>query len=183
MSSSRTNRGGGPPHEVAAVRLSRRAWLLASTAAAAGALPACGFQLRREPPLPFKTIAITGFAPRSPMAGELREALSRQVRVLAVPAEAEVVLQAQADTRERSIVAQTSSAQVRELQLRVRLQFRAHTPAGRELVPSSALLLARDMTYNEALALAKQHEEAELFAEMQSDIVLQVLRRLAAIRL
>jgi LPS-assembly lipoprotein len=159
----------------------RRSWLSTAGRAAAVAgtglvLGGCGFQLRREPPLPFGSIALTGFKDRSPMAMELREALKRQVQVSEAPALAQVVLHAIVDTRERSIVAQTSAAQVRELQLRVRLQFRAHTPNGRELQ------LARDMSYNESIALAKQIEEGELFREMQSDIVLQVLRRLASIK-
>lgn len=176
MSSSRSLRGRNPR------RTLLRAVAAAGAGTAASLLAGCGFQLRREPPLPFKSIALTGFAPRSPMGQELKDALARQVRVLEAVGDADVVLHAQADARERSIVAQTASAQVRELQLRVRLQFRAHTPGGRELVPSSTLLLSRDMSFNEGIALAKQLEEGELFREMQSDIVLQVLRRLAAIR-
>jgi LPS-assembly lipoprotein len=43
------------------------------------------------------------------------------------------------------------------------------------------LLLSRDLNYSEVQALAKEQEEAELFRDMQSDIVNQVLRRLAAI--
>jgi hypothetical protein len=42
--------------------------------------------------------------------------------------------------------------------------------------------VARDLSYSETAALAKEHEEAELFREMQADVVLQVLRRLATIR-
>ncbi len=160
--------------------LSRRSMLL-STATAA--LTGCGFELRRPPPLAFSSIALTGFAPRSPMAMELKEALLRSVRVLDSPAQAEVVLHATTDARERSVVAQTSAAQVRELQLRVKFNFKANTPTGRELLPASALLLARDMSFNESAALAKEHEQAELYREMQSDVVLQVMRRLAAIKL
>ena len=70
------------------------------------------------------------------------------------------------------MVASTSAAQVRELQLRVKFSFRAHTPAGRELIPRAELLLARDLSYSETAALAKEYEEAELFREMQSDVVL-----------
>lgn len=158
--------------------LTRRG-LLAGTAAL---LAGCGFELKRAPDLPFRSIALTGFAPRSPLAEELKQALARQVRVAASPDQVDVVLQALADTRERSVVAQTAAAQVRELQLRVKLQFKAHTPGGRELLPSSVLLLARDLSYNETLALAKAHEEAELYREMQSDVVMQVLRRLSAIK-
>jgi LPS-assembly lipoprotein len=102
--------------------------------------------------------------------------------VLATPAGADVVLQALEDARERSVVASTSAAQVRELQLRLRFVFRADTPAGRELIPRVELLLARDLSYRETAALAKEQEEAELFREMQVDMVLQLLRRLAAVR-
>jgi LPS-assembly lipoprotein len=145
-------------------------------------LAGCGFELRRAPPLAFRTIALTGFSPRSPLAEELKQALSRQVMVMASPAEVDVVLQALADARERSVVAQTSAAQVREVQLRVKLQFKAHRPDGRELVPASLLLAARDMSFNETQALAKAQEEAELFREMQTDVVLQVMRRLASVK-
>ena len=158
----------------------RRGFLLGTAAAA---LAGCGFELRRPPPLAFSSIALTGFAPRSPLAMALKEALLRSVRVLDTPAQAEVVLHAIIDARERSVVAQTSAAQVRELQLRVKFNFKASTPGGRELLPTSALLLARDMSFNESAALAKEQEQAELYREMQSDLVLQVMRRLAAIKL
>ena len=86
------------------------------------------------------------------------------------------------DLRERSVVATTSAAQVRELQLRLKFNFRAHTPAGRELIPKAELLLSRDLNYSETAALAKEQEENELFREMQNDVVGQVLRRLASVR-
>ena len=158
----------------------RRGFLLGTASAA---LAGCGFALRRPPPLAFSSITLTGFAPRSALAMELKEALSRSVRVLDTPAQAEVVLHAIIDARERSVVAQTSAAQVRELQLRVKFNFKASTPGGRELLPASALLLARDMSFNENAALAKEQEQAELYREMQSDLVLQVMRRLAVIKL
>jgi LPS-assembly lipoprotein len=160
----------------------RRHVLLA--AASAAVLAGCGFQLRRPPQLSFRSIALTGFAPRSPLAEELRGTLARsEVRIEDNPAKAEVVFQALADTRERSVVATTSAAQVRELQLRVRLRFRTHTPAGRVLTPTAEIGLSRDMSYSESVALAKEYEEADLFREMQSDVVGQVLRRLVAVKL
>lgn len=150
--------------------------------AAVSVLAGCGFQLRRPPELQFQSIALTGFAPRSALAEELRRQLLLQVRVLEVPDKAQVVLHALEDQRERSVVASTSATQVRELQLRLKLNFRAHTPGGRELIPRSELLLQRDMSYSETAALAKEFEEAELFRELQADLVSQVLRRLAAIQ-
>jgi LPS-assembly lipoprotein len=163
----------------------RRALRLAlATVAMPGlGLAGCGFALRQPPRLSFSSLALTGFAPRSPLAQELRGAVLAQIPVLDSAARAEVVLHALEDKRERSVVASTASAQVRELQLRVRFEFRAQTPGGRELLPRALLLLTRDMSFSETAALAKEQEEAELFREMQSDVVAQVLRRLASIKL
>ena len=150
---------------------------------ATGLLGGCGFALRRPPTLAFQSIALVGFAPRSPLAEDLRRELLKQVRVLDNPALAQVVLQALDDGRERSVVASTTAAQVRELQLRLKFNFRAQTPLGRELIPRAELLLKRDLSYSETQALAKEVEEAELFREMQADVVAQVMRRLAAVAL
>ena len=148
-----------------------------------GGLAGCGFELRRAPELRFRTIALNGFAPRSPLAEELKQNInaSRTTLVIDSPAQAQVVLDAIADTRERSVVASTAAAQVRELQLRARLNFKLRTPAGRELIPPTEILLSRDMSYNETVALAKEQEEVFLYRSMQSDIVAQVMRRLAAV--
>ena len=155
---------------------------MAGLAALAGAgLGGCGFALRQPPRLAFSSIALTGFAPRSPLAEELRRQLALQVRVMDTPDKVDVVLPALADSRERSVEASTSSAEVREFQLRLRFNFRAHTPAGRELIPRAELLLWRDLNFSETATLAKEYEEAELFRDMQSDVVMQVLRRLAAV--
>lgn len=153
------------------------------TGAAAALLGGCGFELRRAPQMAFQTIALQGFAPRSPLAEHLRQQLSRRVQVLPGPDKADVVLHALADARERGVVATTAAAQVREVQLRLRVNLRARTPAGRELMPPMEVLLTRDMSYSEAAALSKAEEEAQLYREMEADVAQQVMRRLAAIRL
>jgi LPS-assembly lipoprotein len=157
----------------------RRALLLLAPAA----LAACGFELRRPPKLPFRSMALVGFAPASPLLDALRQQLvSSDVQLLEMPARAEAVLEALSDMREKSVVASTATGQVREVQLRVKLRFRVATPAGKLLLPIDELLLTRDMSYSEAAALAKQQEEAALYRAMEEDIVAQVLRRLAAIK-
>ena len=131
--------------------------------------------------MPFRTIALTGFGTRSPLVDELRRALGGVAGVAASPAEAQVVLHALQDQRERSVVATTAAGQVRELQLRVRFTFRVTAANGRELLPAQELLQSRDMSFNETNVLAKEQEEAQLYRAMQTDIVQQVLRRLSAI--
>jgi LPS-assembly lipoprotein len=145
-------------------------------------LAGCGFELRRAPALRFSTIALIGFKPASPLAEELKRSIatSETTRVVEAAQQAQVVLQALADARERSVVASTATGQVREITLRTRFNFRLHTPAGKELIAPTEIVLSRDMSYNESAALAKEQEEALLFRGMQSDIVAQVMRRLAA---
>jgi LPS-assembly lipoprotein len=135
--------------------------------------------LRKTPPLPFTRIALAGFAARSPLQRELRERLAEEAQVVDTPAQAEVVLHAIVDRRERSVVASTSAGQVRELQLRLKFEFHLATPGGRELIAPTELLLSRDLSYSETVALAKAQEEGELYTAMQTDIVQQVLTRLS----
>lgn len=168
-----------------ACRPPRRAALrrLAVAALAPVAVVGCGFQLRHAPRLTFDSIALQGFAPHSTMALALRRALALQALApIEDTARAAVVLHALDDTVERSAVATTSAAQVREMQVRVKLVVRATTRDGRELLPRTELAAARETSWRETAALAKSYEEAELVRDMQDDLVAQLLRRLAALR-
>ncbi|WP_418318218.1 LPS assembly lipoprotein LptE [Piscinibacter sakaiensis] len=149
----------------------------------AASLAGCGFQLRRAPEMRFRTVMLRGFAERSPLAEELRANIdaSSTTRVVETLGQADVVLEALTEARERSVVASSGAGQVRELQLRLRFSFQLSTPSGRVLLPPRQLLLSRDMSYSETIALAKEQEEAALFRAMQSDIVAQVMRRLASV--
>jgi LPS-assembly lipoprotein len=159
--------------------IGRRALVLIGAASLAG----CGFELRRAPELHFRTVALSGFGAKSPLAEELRTSInaSKTTEVVDAAPKAQVVLEALADTREKSVVASTAFGEVRELQLRSRFNFRLRTPQGRELIPATEILLSRDMSYRESAALAKEQEETALYRSMQSDIVVQVMRRLAAV--
>ena len=97
-------------------------------------------------------------------------------------AKPDVVFTVLADQRERSIVGSSAAGQVREFQLRVRFRFRLSTPVGKELIAESEVLLQRDISYSETIALSKADEEAELYRDMQTDVVQQTLRRLAAVK-
>ena len=149
------------------------------------ALAGCGFALKRAPELSFKTIQLAGFPARSLLAAELRSQLeaSPTTRVVESPAEAQVILQALSEAREKVVVAQTSANQIREFELRLRFNFRVRNAVGKDLIADSEIVQRRSLTYTEAAALAKEQEEAFLFRAMQSDIVSQVLRRLASVRL
>ncbi len=168
----------------------RRAWLQLALGAAALGLSGCGFALRKAPTFAFDTVRIQGME-GTQVSRELRDALQANgLRVLTstTPATgagvpmAQAVLTVLVDQRERVVVGQTAAGQVRELQLRTRFVFRLRTPNDKILIDDVELLLERDISFNETQVLAKDAEEQLLYRDMRSDIVQQVVRRLAAVK-
>lgn len=147
-------------------------------------LAGCGFELRRAPELKFRTIQLENFKPRSPLADELRMNINASTTTLVVDnlAQAQVVLEAIEDVREKVVVASTAVGQVTEFQLREHFIFRLRSVGGRELIPPTEIRQDRDLSYTESAALAKEQEENFLYRAMQSDIVAQVMRRLASVQ-
>ena len=84
--------------------------------------------------------------------------------------------------RERTVVSFTATGEVREFQLRIRFRFRLRTPEGRELLPMSEIVRQIDQSYSESAALSKEQEALMLYQNLQSDIVQQVMRRLATVK-
>lgn len=170
------------PVNVADSGLSRRSF--GAALLAAGLLAGCGFKLRGRQNYVFTSIAILP-NPGGVIVQELRRSFGDAVRVLAadVPlTQAQVVLKVLGEQREQVVVGLSSSGQTRELQLRLRVNFRLDTPQGEELIASTEVSLQRDVSYNESAALAKETEIATLYRDMQIDIAQQLLRRLAAVK-
>lgn len=160
--------------------------LMASSAPLAlASLGGCGFALRKAPSFAFTTL-YSGLSEASPLGVELRRSLQATGKVQVITDarqmnEAQVVLETLADQREKVVLSLNSSGQVREFQLRLRFGFRLRTLAGKELIPATELALQRDISFNESAVLAKEAEENLLYRDMQSDIVQQIMRRLAAV--
>ena len=155
-------------------------------AAASMVLAACGFQLRQAPIFAFSTIYIAS-APNSSLGNELKRSMASGGTVQVVDDVAridttQVVLDVLTDQREKVVVGLNASGQVREFQLRTRLKFKLRTPQGKELIPETELLQQRDISFNESAVLAKEAEEGLMYRDMQSDIVQQLMRRLASIK-
>jgi LPS-assembly lipoprotein len=148
-------------------------------------LAGCGFKLRSSQNFAFSTIAIMP-NPGGAVALELRRSFGDSVRVLALNEplnKAQVVLDILQEQREKIVVGINSAGLVREFQLRIRVKFRIRTPEGLELKPDGEILQQRDISFNESAVLAKEAEEGLLYRDMQSDIVQQLLRRLATVKL
>lgn len=165
------------------MRVRRRLLLALWPAGLAVALGGCGFALKRPPELPFKRMYLAGFKPLSPMADELRRQLrlSPGVQVVEEAGQADAILESLVDAQEQVVVASTTAGQVRELTLRSRFRFRVRTMAGKELIADTELVLSRDLSYSETLALAKEAEKNLVYRTLESDIAHQVLRRLAVL--
>lgn len=148
---------------------------------AAALATGCGFQLRQAPDFAFKTIYV---GTSSGLGKELKRTITSNgsVSVVDTQAAAQVVLDVLNEQREKVVVGLNASGQVREFELRVRLKFKLRTPDGRELIPESEIVQQQDVSYNESAALAKEAEEQLLYRSMQTDIVQQLMRRLAAVK-
>jgi LPS-assembly lipoprotein len=156
--------------------------LVAGTAAT---LSACGFALRKAPEFAFSTL-FSGLPESSPLGVELRRNFQATGKVRVITdarqiSEAQVVLDVLTDQREKVVLSLNTAGQVREFQLRLRFRFRLRTLGGKELIPETELQLQREINFSETQALAKEAEEALLYRDMQSDIVQQLMRRLAAV--
>jgi LPS-assembly lipoprotein len=165
----------------------RRLWLhqtlrSATAGGAVFALAGCGFQLRRAPALSIQRITLAGFSAGSPMEIALRRALVGQVEIVTQAAAAQAVLVALTEARERSVLASTAGALVREIQLRLRFRFQIDRTPGQSGLQATEIMVSRDMSFNETQALAKAHEEAQIFREMEADVARQVLQRMAVLR-
>jgi len=167
--------------------MQRRRVVPALAALAAGsALAGCGFRLRGAASFGFRSLHL---ASDTSLAQELRQALDASGGALRVfdastpPQQADVVLELASEQRQRVVAGRSAGGQVRELQLRIVLRFRLVTPQGEALIPDTELTQQRDISYNESQALAKENEEALMFRDMQTDLVQQLVRRLAAVRL
>lgn len=146
----------------------------------------CGFRLRGTPNFAFKSIYVN-IPDGSAVGNDLKRALAANsaLQVITDPQkilQADVILDALADQREKTVIGSSSAGQVREFQLRLRFSFKLRTPQDKELIELAEILQQRDISYNESAALAKEAEEALLYRDMQSDLVQQIMRRLAAIR-
>ena len=144
-------------------------------------LAACGFQLRGTADLPFETIYMPP-ANTPGIALDLRRNIQAgtHTKVVDDPKTADAVFEFSQEVRDRLILALSSSGRVREYQLRYRVAFRVHDGKGVDFVRSSSVQLTRDITYADSDVLSKEAEEGLLYRDMQSDMVQQIMRRMAA---
>ena len=144
------------------------------------AVAGCGFKLRGTADVPFETLYLPGATGGIALDLKRNIEAGTHAKVVDDPAKAEAVLQFTEESRSKEVLSLTGTGRVREFQLRYRVGFRVHDGKGNDYVPQNTVQLTRDVTFNDTEILAKEQEEQLLFRDMQSDMVQQILRRLAA---
>ena len=157
-------------------------WLLALVMVVS--LSACGFALRGPVSFPFKSIYV-GVADTSSLGAELRRQIrsNGQTVVVSDAKDAEVILDVLNETREKQILSLNGQGLVREYNLLYNFRFRLRSATGKEFLEPVTIQLKRSITFNENVVLAKEAEEALLYRDMQTDLVQQIMRRLAVVKM
>lgn len=145
-------------------------------------LAACGFQLRGAQTLPFGNIYLA-MNQYEDFTAALKRAIEStgNAHVVSKAEEADAILQLVANDKEKHILSLNSSGSVREYQLRQRFAYRVVDRKRLELAPYSEIYVYRDVSFSEGLELAKAQEDSLLYADMQNDVLQQLLRRLSRV--
>ncbi|MGH8807084.1 MAG: LPS assembly lipoprotein LptE [Noviherbaspirillum sp.] len=154
--------------------------------ALAATLSACGFQLRGsngQAALPFKTIFL-GVPESSPLGIELKRYIraSGDTAIVTEPKAAQAIIDVLSESREKTTLSLNTQGRVREYSLFYKVRFRVKDNAEKELLAPTEITLKRDISFNESQVIAKEKEEETLYRDMQSDVVQQILRRVAALK-
>lgn len=162
----------------------KRLFKLIACLALVASISACGFALRGAVAFPFQSIHV-GLPDSSNLGAELKRNLRANGKTEVSPqvSTADVILDVLGETRDKQILSLNSQGRVREFNLIYQLKFRLRDKAGREVITPTTISLKRNLSFKENEVLAKEAEEALLYRDMQSEIVQQIMRRLAVVKM
>jgi LPS-assembly lipoprotein len=143
----------------------------------------CGFALKGvTQPLPFSALQLQTQS-NSYLASDVSAALQRRGVTLSTDAKAAVPrLALTGETRSRSVLSTNVNGRVREFQLAHSVTVQVWDGQGREWLAPVVYTQTRDLSYDETKVLAKESEEQALYKDMQSELLMTVMRRLEATR-
>ena len=146
-------------------------------------LVACGFQLRGNYTLPFSSLYIS-LADTTELYAQIRRNVEAgsTTRVVATAAQADASLIVLGDAPQKNILSLSAAGRVREFEFIRTFSFRVTDKNGADLIPTSRIVMRRELTFNDEQVLAKEAEEVLLWRDMQNDLVQQLMRRLAAVK-
>jgi LPS-assembly lipoprotein len=141
---------------------------------------ACGFQLRGTADVPFASVYVPNTTGGVALDLKRNIQAGTHAKVVNDPKQAEALFVFSEETRRKDILSLTGAGRVSEYRLIYRVGFRVHDGKGGDYVPQQTIQLSRDVSFNDSEVLAKESEEQLLYRDMQSDMVQQIMRRLAS---
>lgn len=161
--------------------MSARRAVLAPAAAAALLLNACGFHLQGRTPLPapLRESYVQAADRQSDFVQDLRKALLASGAHLTTQSEtATAVVRVLTDTFQRRVLSVSATDQPAEYEITYTVRFSVSFGV-KEVLPAQEVSAVRDYTFDEAILLAKENEEAILREALARDLADVVMRRLA----
>ena len=143
---------------------------------------ACGFQLRGITELSFKTLYIQGAT--LSISRELNQSFKANgIQIVDNQSDADLLLEILNETNEKRILSLSGGGVVREYELDYQVSFRTREPANPIWKAPQIVQSRRGFSYSDDALLGKLDEEAQLNADMRSEAVHEMLRRLSAIKI
>ena len=151
-------------------------------------LSACGFQLRGQgqAPVVFSFTSLHISDPTDyPIAAEIKRTIhaGKATRVVDEGQGAQATLQVLKQTNEKNILSLSGEGRVREFLLRYLVSYRLIDARGIDLIPATEIVRERVLPYTDEQVVAKEAEAALLVKEMQNEIIRQILRHLATVKI
>jgi LPS-assembly lipoprotein len=144
-------------------------------------LAGCGFHMRGQVNLPYKTIYISGL-----MTVDLKAYLGRTLKtglnsvIVTRPEEADLLLNV-TETPGKQILSYDSSGNITGYRIIEKVTISVNTRDGEELIPPSDIFLTKDMDFSISAPSAAEQLEIFLVTDMRQDISSQILRRLGTL--
>jgi LPS-assembly lipoprotein len=149
---------------------------------AVATLSACGWRVRGKIDLPYKNLFLSGS-----MTPEFRDTLEMYLRANEIALvkrakEAELVLEIITEQNAKQVLSYNGAGQITAYRIISRVAFRTFDPNGIEVTPEADIYLTRDVDFDQANVQSFDLLVAEHIKVMRTDIVNQLMRRLAAIK-
>ena len=145
-------------------------------------LSACGWRIRGKIDLPYKNLFLSGS-----MTQEFRDTLEIYLRINDIALvksakEAELILEIITEQNARQVLSYNGAGQITAYRIISRVAFRTFDPSGIEVTPEADIYLTRDVDFDQANVQSFDFLVADHIKVMRTDIVNQLMRRLAAIK-
>jgi LPS-assembly lipoprotein len=148
-----------------------------------GLLTACGFHLRGDIPLPppLQKLYLKTTDPYGQLSRNIKQYLRFSgVQLVDSPEEAETILVILNETNNEQLLSIGGTQQTRQYNITLTVSFEVTNSRGIVLVPPESLSETRSLTILSNQILGGSNEENNLFVQMRSAIVYDILSRLSS---